>query len=50
MKAKREGREVVRHEQTARMTDPEPFAEDLREESRLRPLLLDEFVGQPAIR
>jgi Holliday junction DNA helicase RuvB len=32
------------------MTDPEPFAEDLREESRLRPLALSEFVGQPAIR
>jgi len=32
------------------MTDPEPFVEDLKEESRLRPLALDEFVGQPAIR
>jgi Holliday junction DNA helicase RuvB len=33
-----------------RVGDPEPFAEDLREESRLRPLKLDEFVGQPALR
>ncbi|HKQ56456.1 MAG TPA: Holliday junction branch migration DNA helicase RuvB [Candidatus Eisenbacteria bacterium] len=32
------------------MTDPEPFAEDLREETRLRPPTLDEFVGQPAVR
>ncbi len=41
---------AVRHEQASRMTDPEPFVEDLKEESRLRPLALDEFVGQPAIR
>src|SRR5262247_3603609 len=32
------------------MTDPEPLAEDLREENRLRPLQLSEFVGQPSIR
>src|SRR5262245_23888347 len=32
------------------MTDPEPLPEDLREESRLRPLELSEFVGQPTIR
>ena len=44
------GTQVVRHELAGRMTDPEPFAEDLREESRLRPLALSEFVGQPAIR
>ena len=42
--------QIVRHEQPARMTDPEPFAEDLREETRLRPPTLDEFVGQPAVR
>jgi holliday junction DNA helicase RuvB len=42
--------QAVRHEQVSRMTDPEPFVEDLKEESRLRPLALDEFVGQPAIR
>ena len=44
------GGEVARHEHPSRMTDPEPFVEDLREESRLRPLSLAEFVGQPAIR
>ncbi|MGH7731393.1 MAG: Holliday junction branch migration DNA helicase RuvB [Candidatus Eiseniibacteriota bacterium] len=32
------------------MTDPEPFAEDLKEESRLRPVALAEFIGQSAIR
>jgi Holliday junction DNA helicase RuvB len=40
----------ARHETGGRMTDPEPLAEDLREESRLRPLKLSEFVGQPTIR
>jgi Holliday junction DNA helicase RuvB len=44
------GPQALRHEQAARMTHPEPFAEDLKEEPRLRPLALDEFVGQPAIR
>jgi Holliday junction DNA helicase RuvB len=39
-----------RHETGGRMTDPEPLPEDLREESRLRPLQLSEFVGQPTIR
>ena len=46
----KQGTRVERHEHPSRMTDPEPFAEDLKEESRLRPLSLDEFVGQPAIR
>jgi Holliday junction DNA helicase RuvB len=32
------------------MTDPEPLAEDLNEEPRLRPLRLDDFIGQPGIR
>src|SRR5262245_58509712 len=32
------------------MADPEPFGEDLQEENRLRPLRLDEFVGQPALK
>jgi Holliday junction DNA helicase RuvB len=32
------------------MADPEPFAEDLQEETRLRPLRLDEFVGQPGLK
>jgi len=39
-----------RGESGGRMTDPEPLPEDLREESRLRPLELSEFVGQPTIR
>ncbi len=33
-----------------RIGDPEPYAEDLQEESRLRPLALGEFVGQSAIK
>jgi Holliday junction DNA helicase RuvB len=33
-----------------RIADPAPFAEDLREEKKLRPLALDEFVGQPQVR
>ncbi|HTM57631.1 MAG TPA: Holliday junction branch migration DNA helicase RuvB [Candidatus Udaeobacter sp.] len=33
-----------------RIADPEPFADDLKEESRLRPASLDEFVGQTAVR
>jgi holliday junction DNA helicase RuvB len=37
-------------EHAGRMADPEPFAEDLQEESRLRPMRLDEFVGQPALK
>src|SRR5512137_796560 len=37
-------------EHPARVGDPEPFGEDLREEGRLRPLRLDEFVGQPALK
>jgi Holliday junction DNA helicase RuvB len=32
------------------MADPEPFPEDLQEESRLRPLELGEFIGQPALK
>jgi Holliday junction DNA helicase RuvB len=32
------------------MSDPEPFAEDLQEEGRLRPAALDEFVGQSALK
>jgi len=40
----------ARRDHGARMTDPEPLPEDLREESRLRPLKLAEFVGQPSIR
>ncbi len=36
--------------QPARLADPAPLPEDLREEKKLRPLALDEFVGQPQIR
>ena len=39
-----------RPEHPARVADPEPFGEDLQEESRLRPAKLDEFVGQPALK
>ena len=42
--------QAVRRDPSSRMTDPEPFAEDLKEEPRLRPLTLDDFVGQPTIR
>ncbi len=37
-------------EQPARLADPAPFAEDMREERRLRPLSLAEFVGQSQVR
>ncbi|MEO5988918.1 MAG: Holliday junction branch migration DNA helicase RuvB [Candidatus Eisenbacteria bacterium] len=33
-----------------RLADPEPFPEDLREEKKLRPSALDDFVGQPQVR
>jgi holliday junction DNA helicase RuvB len=33
----------------ARLADPEPFGEDLKEEPRLRPQRLEDFVGQPAV-
>jgi Holliday junction DNA helicase RuvB len=42
--------QAARPQHPARVGDPEPFAEDLKEESRLRPLALEEFVGQPALR
>jgi Holliday junction DNA helicase RuvB len=35
---------------THRVADPEPFAEDLQEEKRLRPLALEEFVGQSTVK
>jgi Holliday junction DNA helicase RuvB len=37
-------------EHPSRLADPAPFAEDVREEKRLRPNRLEEFVGQPAVR
>jgi Holliday junction DNA helicase RuvB len=42
--------EAARPTTAGRMTDPEPFAEDLKEEVGLRPLTLEDFVGQAAIR
>ena len=33
-----------------RLADPAPLPEDVREEKRLRPLALAEFVGQPQVR
>ncbi len=35
---------------TERVADPEALPEDLQEEQRLRPLVLDEFVGQTALK
>lgn len=40
----------ARPDHPARMADPAPFGEDLQEEVRLRPLSLDDFIGQPAIK
>ena len=37
-------------EHPGRLADPAPFPEDVREEKRLRPLALGEFVGQPQVR
>jgi Holliday junction DNA helicase RuvB len=34
----------------ARLADPAPFPEEVQEETRLRPSLLDEFVGQPGLK
>jgi len=44
------GVQAVRSDHAARMTDPEPLPDDLKEETRLRPLTLGDFVGQLAIR
>jgi Holliday junction DNA helicase RuvB len=40
----------ARSEHPSRLADPAPFAEDMREEKRLRPPSLAEFVGQPQVR
>ena len=37
-------------EHPARLADPAPFPEDVREEKRLRPNHLEEFVGQQPVR
>jgi Holliday junction DNA helicase RuvB len=44
------GDTVAPKEHPSRLADPAPFAEDLREERRLRPHSLDEFVGQAQVR
>lgn len=40
----------IPREHPGRLADPAPLPEDAREEKRLRPLALAEFVGQPQIR
>jgi len=40
----------TRPDHPQRMADPGPFQEDLQEEPRLRPLRLEEFVGQSALK
>ena len=42
--------DVPAREHPQRLADPAPFAEDVREEKRLRPFKLEEFVGQPQVR
>jgi Holliday junction DNA helicase RuvB len=37
-------------EHPPRVANPEPFGEDVREEKRLRPLEIREFVGQPQVK
>ncbi|MCC6650537.1 MAG: Holliday junction branch migration DNA helicase RuvB [Candidatus Eisenbacteria bacterium] len=37
-------------DQPGRLADPAPFPEDVREEKKLRPSALDDFVGQPQVR
>lgn len=37
-------------EHPRRVADPGPFGEDVREETRLRPLALRDFVGQPQVK
>jgi Holliday junction DNA helicase RuvB len=41
---------MARPAPTDRMADPAPFPEDLQEEVRLRPLSLNEFIGQPSLK
>jgi len=46
---RKDGARTIPPPRSARMADPEPQAEDLQEEVRLRPLRLSEFVGQPSV-
>jgi Holliday junction DNA helicase RuvB len=41
---------AVEADHPGRVADPAPFGEDLQEEPRLRPIRLDEFVGQKGIK
>jgi Holliday junction DNA helicase RuvB len=41
---------LVRPTRESDYSDPDPLPEDLQEETRLRPLALDEFVGQSAVK
>src|SRR5437899_671110 len=41
---------TAKAEHPARLADPAPFGEDLKDEPRLRPLGLDEFVGQTGVK
>jgi len=41
---------AAKKEHPSRLADPAPFPEDVREERRLRPPTLSEFVGQPQVR
>ena len=46
----RKGTSRPSSEHPSRLADPAPFPEDVREEKRLRPPTLAEFVGQPQVR
>ena len=46
----KQGREAQPAGTRGRFADPVPQPEDLQEESRLRPLALDEFVGQGSVK
>ncbi len=48
--SRRPGPEPPHPEHPPRIADPEAFPEDVREESRLRPLALADFVGQPLVK
>lgn len=50
MKNTRRDEAAPRREHPPRVADPERFPEDLQEETRLRPLTLDEFVGQASLK
>src|SRR6185436_792517 len=49
-KGSQQGTAKPSSEHPSRLADPAPFPEDVREEKRLRPPTLSEFVGQPQVR